>query len=129
RMSDGIRSIGEVKVGDTLYDEKGLPTLCLGVGPVETGPLKEIRYQEFDSREEKLFRCTQDHILPMKTYRTKPSLSKRVLTWCTRCDRTERRTGLDDLQREDIIGSIYRDLTDIEGEEPVSEVAYNRIDS
>ncbi|KAM0224676.1 hypothetical protein ACHAQD_002257 [Fusarium lateritium] len=130
RTSEGPKPISDINIGDTLYDPNDNPVLCLAVAPIRQGPLKEIKYQEFDSRRKVSFKCTPDHILPLRTFATRPSVSKTSVTWFTSCDRHRLERQADSLRLEDLVDTIYRDLMDRhEVEIPGQAAAHGYIDT
>ncbi|EON61721.1 hypothetical protein W97_00937 [Coniosporium apollinis CBS 100218] len=52
----GDKRIADVNIGDYLYDAENRPVLCIGVAPPEVGRMKEIKYQDFDSRQSVTFK-------------------------------------------------------------------------
>ncbi|KAI9846186.1 MAG: glutamate synthase [NADH] [Sclerophora amabilis] len=112
RTTSGVKSVADVNIGDYLYDAENRPTLCIGAAPPAAGSMKEITYQDFDSRQSVSFKCTPDHRLTLITTGTRPSVAASTVTWLTRCDR--KHTAKEDGNRHlDILSdAFYRDLVD-----------------
>ncbi|KAK9247267.1 hypothetical protein V1506DRAFT_512704 [Lipomyces tetrasporus] len=112
RTTAGVKRIGDVQIGDYLYDEGNQPALCTGVAPPATGKLKEITYQEFDSRAMSSFTCTPDHRLALTTTGTRPSfcVTNNSVTWYTRCDRKLPVKEACDLHLDILSDYFYQDL-------------------
>lgn len=133
RTSTGTKAIQDVNVGDVLLNENHLPVLCLAVDDVQSRPMKEIHYQEFDSREKKSFKCTSDHVLPVRAYGTAPSVSAQAkgaqVYWLTRCERTGLERESTALRLNDAAHHLYRDLVDNQDEVPTEEQLHSYVDS
>lgn len=112
RTTTGVKRIADVHIGDNLYDADNRPTICVGVSSSVTGDLKEITYQEFDSRQRVSFKCTPDHRLTLITTGTRPSISQNTITWLTRCDRKHPIKETVDLHLDILSDSFYCDLVD-----------------
>ncbi|KAK9323786.1 hypothetical protein V1517DRAFT_337501 [Lipomyces orientalis] len=88
RTTTGVKRVGDIQVGDYLYDAGNNPVLCIGIEPPAIGKLIEINYQEFDSRERSSFLCTPNHRLALMTANTRPySCTNKRVCWFSRCDR------------------------------------------
>lgn len=121
RTTSGVKRVADVHVGDNLYDGDNRPSLCIGVSPPVTGALKEITYQEFDSRQSVSFKCTPDHRLSLITIGTRPSLSRNNVTWLTWCDRKHPVKETFNIHLDVLSDSFYHDLVD--GEDHPDSVA------
>ncbi|KAK9373147.1 uncharacterized protein V1513DRAFT_465939 [Lipomyces chichibuensis] len=88
RTTEGDKRVGDVQTGDILYDAKDRQTPCIGVAPPATDKLKTITFQIFDSRKWTSFTCTPDYRLTATTSGTRPCISRKSVSWFTRCDRT-----------------------------------------
>lgn len=133
RTSTGTKAIQDVNIGDVLLNENHLPVLCLAVDDVQSRPMKEIHYQEFDSREKKSFKCTSDHVLPVRAYGTTPSVSAQAkgaqVYWLTRCERTGLERESTALRLNDAAHHLYKDLVDNQDEVPTEEQLHSYVDS
>lgn len=133
RTSTGTKAIQDVNIGDVLLNENHLPVLCLAVDDVQSRPMKEIHYQDFDSREKKSFKCTSDHVLPVRAYGTAPSVSAQAkgaqVYWLTRCDRTGLEQESTALRLNDAAHHLYRDLVDNQDNVPTEEQLHSYVDS
>lgn len=99
RTASGDRRVDQIEVGDFLFDEAGRPVLCLGVDSPKEGPLKSIRYQDFDSREHVSFTCTPDHLLNLALTGVDSNPPKdNILTWFTSCNRPQPAQERDELE-------------------------------
>ncbi|KAK9361501.1 hypothetical protein V1504DRAFT_432841 [Lipomyces starkeyi] len=88
RTTTGVKRVGDIQVGDYLYDATNNPILCIGVEPPASGNLVEIKYLQFDSRERLSFLCTPNHRLALTTANTRPcATTNNVVQWFGRCDR------------------------------------------
>ena len=112
RTSTGNKRVADVQIGDQLYDGYSRPVLCTGVSPPVIGKLKEVTYQEFDSRQCVSFKCTPDHRLTLIALGTRPSRTKNTVTWLSRCDRSHVAKEAGDLQLDILSDMFYRDLVD-----------------
>ncbi|KAK9427947.1 hypothetical protein V1505DRAFT_378518, partial [Lipomyces doorenjongii] len=90
RTTEGDKRVGDVQIGDILYDAQDRQTPCIGVAPPATGKFKTITFQKFDSTEWTSFTCTQDYRLTLTTTGTRPCISEKDkgVIWFTRCGRT-----------------------------------------
>lgn len=133
RTSTGTKAIQDVNIGDVLLNENHLPVLCLAVDDVQDRPMKEIHYQEFDSREKKSFKCTSDHVLPVRAFGTAPSVSSNAkgaqVYWLTRCDRTGLERESTALRWNDAAHHLYRDLVDNQDDVPTEDQLHSYVDS
>ncbi|KAK9324278.1 hypothetical protein V1517DRAFT_337094 [Lipomyces orientalis] len=50
RTTTGLKRVGDIQIGDILYDAQNCQTPCIGVAPPATGPLRKITYKDFNSR-------------------------------------------------------------------------------
>jgi NAD(P)H-dependent glutamate synthase small subunit len=112
RTSTGDKQVADVQIGEQLYDADSRPVLCTAVSPPAPGKLKEVTYQDFDSRRSVSFKCTPDHKLTLIALGTRPSLSKNTVTWLSRCDRTHVSKEAGDLQLDILSDIFYHDLVD-----------------
>ena len=112
RTNTGVKHVADIDIGDSLYDADNRPTLCIGVSSPVTGSLKEICYQDFDSRQRVSFKCTPDHRLTLIASGTRPLLSGNSVTWLTLCDRQHPVAEAVDLHLGILSDSFYSDLVD-----------------
>ncbi|KAK9320406.1 hypothetical protein V1517DRAFT_340797 [Lipomyces orientalis] len=89
RTTRGDKRVGDIQVGDILYDPENRPSPVIGITPPATGNLKKITYTEFDSKEKTSFTCAPDHRLTLTTTGINPSIrsTRNAVVWFTRCDR------------------------------------------
>ncbi|OXV10440.1 hypothetical protein Egran_01817 [Elaphomyces granulatus] len=110
RTISGLKPVADVRIGDTLFDARDDPVLCVGTAPAAMGELKEICYQDFDSEADISFQCTPDHHLTLVTTDTRPSVTKRGVTWFTRCDRHSLKYDMDDILFDELSDVLYADV-------------------
>ena len=113
RTTSGIKKVKNVNIGDALYDADDREVLCTAVAQPANGPLHEISFLEFDSRNRVSFYCTLDHHLTLVSSACVPSCTSNTVTWLSRCDRgqTESREA-GDLHLDILTDRFYRDLLD-----------------
>ncbi|KAK9490890.1 hypothetical protein V1508DRAFT_434437 [Lipomyces doorenjongii] len=111
RTTTGVKRVGDVQIGDYLYDARGRQTRCIDVAPPATGKLKEITYQKFDSSARSSFTCTPNHRLTLTTIGTRPSISRNSVTWFTRRDREHTMKEAGDLHLDILSDYFYQDLS------------------
>ncbi|KAI9734870.1 MAG: glutamate synthase [NADH] [Cirrosporium novae-zelandiae] len=128
RTSIGVKSVADINIGDILYNAADHPVICIGVSPPETGNLKEIKYQEFDSRQSVSFKCTPDHQLTLIAAGVQPSLSRNSVTWLTQCDRKHTMREAIDLHLDMLSDSFYHDLVDGD-DHPDYEAVHSHIET
>ena len=128
RTTSGNKCVKDIGIGDELFDANDLPTLCIGHADPATGPLKEVRYKDFDSRRWASFKCTPDHRLPLVASAVRPSITDNFVTWITRCDRTPLRTEAPQLHLDILNDSFYRDLVD-GSDRPTADAVHQYMDS
>jgi glutamate synthase (NADH) len=128
RTAAGTKRVTEIDIGDYLYDDHERPVLCIGVAPPATGELKEISYQDFDSRQQVSFQCTPDHHLPLKVNGVRPSVTRNTVSWFSRCDRRHIDHEIKDLNFDILSDAFFQDLMDQNDNEVDTEAVYNYID-
>ncbi|KAK9242195.1 hypothetical protein V1506DRAFT_548342, partial [Lipomyces tetrasporus] len=87
RTTTGVKRVGDVQVGDFLYDAENRPEMCISAAPAATGNLKKITYPEFNSRTPSSFMCTPNYRLSLTATGVKPSRTRNRLYWYTLCHR------------------------------------------
>ncbi|KAK9354982.1 hypothetical protein V1523DRAFT_406494 [Lipomyces doorenjongii] len=88
RTTAGVKRVGDIQVGDYLYDAGNNPILCIGVEPPASGKLVEIKCLQFDSKERSSFLCTPNHGLALMTANIRPCpTTNNSVFWFGRCDR------------------------------------------
>ncbi|KAK6456036.1 uncharacterized protein RJT20DRAFT_140711 [Scheffersomyces xylosifermentans] len=112
RTTEGDKFVEEVEIGDYLLDGDDKPVLVIGANEAESGKLKEIKYQDFDSEETVSFKCTPDHHLELMVTGAAPSLSGNTVTWFSRCSDEPIREEVTDIYLDNILNSFYTDLID-----------------
>ncbi|KAK9244545.1 hypothetical protein V1506DRAFT_313784 [Lipomyces tetrasporus] len=110
RTTTGLKRVGDIQIGDYLYDAGNRPTVCIGVAPPATGQLKKITYREFNSRKWTSFTCTPHHRLALTTTATSPRMSGIHVFWTTRCDRKHAGKEVCDLHLDILSDYFYQDL-------------------
>ncbi|KAK9373966.1 uncharacterized protein V1513DRAFT_485645 [Lipomyces chichibuensis] len=112
RTTTGLKRVGDIQVGDYLYDAGNRPKLCIGVAPPATGQLKKITYREFQSHKWTSFTCTPHHRLALTTTATSPCIMSSGIRvqWTTRCDRKHTVKEACDLQLDILSDYFYQDL-------------------
>ncbi|KAK9371801.1 uncharacterized protein V1513DRAFT_487572 [Lipomyces chichibuensis] len=97
RTTTGVKRVGDIQVGDYLYDAGNNPILCIGVEPPASSKLAEIKYRQFNSMEGSSFLCTPNHLLALMTANTRPySCTNKSVYWFGRCDRKSIENGAQD---------------------------------
>ncbi|KAK9429821.1 hypothetical protein V1505DRAFT_373095 [Lipomyces doorenjongii] len=110
RTTNGLKRVGDIQIGDYLYDAGNRPTLCIGVAPPATGKLKKITYKEFNSSEWTSFTCTPHHRLTLTTTAASSHMSGNGVFWPTRCDRKHTVKEACDLHLDILSDYFYQDL-------------------
>jgi NAD(P)H-dependent glutamate synthase small subunit len=130
RTSTGIKRVADVQIGDYLFDGNNRKVLCTGTAPPASGKLKQISFQEYDSRKTTDFKCTPDHHLTLRTYGTTPSTTANTVTWFTRCDRRTIAKEALDLQLDILSDAFYHDLCDADDHDMIlPEAVHGYIDT
>lgn len=134
RTSDGVQKISDINVGDMLYDEHDRPVLCTAVAPVESGPLKEVHYTEFESQEKKSFVCTPDHILPLRVASPLPAVNRKTgknpaVNWLSRCNRNHIIKEAEQMLLDNLADTLYRDLIHSWDSNPSPDEVHEYVDS
>ncbi|KAK9323307.1 hypothetical protein V1517DRAFT_337990 [Lipomyces orientalis] len=110
RTTAGLKRVGDIQIGDCLYDERNRPTLCIGVAPPATGQLKKITYREFDSSAYTSFTCTPGHPITLTLTTIRACASRNAVIWPTRCDRKQTVKEACDLHLDILSDYFYHDL-------------------
>ncbi|KAK9376385.1 uncharacterized protein V1513DRAFT_430213 [Lipomyces chichibuensis] len=89
RTTTGDKPVGDIQIGDYLYDAANREVPCIGVAQPVTGALKKITYTEFDSSAKSSFTCTPGFRLSLTAAYTTPSMTTKpnAVQWFTRCER------------------------------------------
>ncbi|KAK9483519.1 hypothetical protein V1527DRAFT_491754 [Lipomyces starkeyi] len=114
RTTTGIKRVGDVQVGDYLYDADNRPALCISAAPPATANLKKIMYTQFDSRTKSSFTCTPNYRLSLTTVGTRALTSRskdyHTVHWHTRCDRKYTMNEAGSLYLDILSDYLYQDL-------------------
>jgi glutamate synthase (NADPH/NADH) len=127
RTTSGTKRVADIDIGDFLYDAFDRPVLCTGASPPVTGKLKQISYQDFDSRQQISFQCTPDHHLSLVVNGVTPSTTANTVTWFSRCDRRHLQNETHDLNLNILSDAFYHDLIDRD-DQPSAEALHEYID-
>lgn len=111
RTTQGLKKVKDVSVGEYLYGADNTPVLCIGANAPETGSLKEIVYEDFDSKKLVSFKCTPDHHLELVLANAAPELSGSTVTWFSSCTGEHKKQD-STFDLESIVSSFYNDLVD-----------------
>lgn len=112
RTSEGDKPVAEVAIGDYLLDAEDKPVLCMGANPSQNGKMKEIAYQDFDSKKRVSFKCTPDHHLELTLTGSTPSLSGKSVTWFSRCTGEHISEDVSEIYLDNMVSIFYNDLVD-----------------
>lgn len=139
RTTAGVKKVADVQIGDYLYDANDIPVLCTATGAIESGPLKEITYTEFDAATKTTLVCTPDHVLSLRAQGCGPYLaaSGNRVSWYTRCDRScleleAQQLGLEEriyLAIGGLVEDLVRDQISAVDSNPSDDDVRNYIDS
>ncbi|KAJ8097960.1 hypothetical protein POJ06DRAFT_25949 [Lipomyces tetrasporus] len=113
RTTTGVKPVGDIQIGDYLYDAANRPVPCIGVAQPVTGALKKITYTEFDSRAKSSFTFAPGFRLSLTASQTTPSLctTTNAVCWFTRCERTRTLQGDGNLHLDADSSSVELDDT------------------
>jgi hypothetical protein len=109
RTTLGRKTIGELSVGDRLFDDLDMPAVCTAVGDAQLYPsVRIITYKEWNTKFDASFDCTSDQVLTLKAYGVTLHLEKeRSLVWYTRCDRTQLKKEVAALHWDQLMNCLY----------------------
>ncbi|KAF1827496.1 uncharacterized protein K489DRAFT_397756 [Dissoconium aciculare CBS 342.82] len=131
RTTLGQKTIGDLNVGDRLFDDNDMPAVCTAVDDAQIRPnVRTITYKNWNTKVDTSFECTSNHIITMKSYGVKPRIEReRSVVWYARCDRTKLEEEVADLNWDQLMNRLYLETPKENERRPSDANIHEYIDS